>query len=61
MMSATGPVGPAGPCTPGGPMIEGTDPMDDADMVGASMPSGPRQRANMVGGGRRHCKSIVML
>lgn len=58
MMSATGPVGPVGP---GGPMMVGMVPMDDADMVGASMPSGPRQRANMVGGGRRHCKSIVML
>jgi hypothetical protein len=25
------------------------------------MPSGPRQRATTVGGGCRHCKSIVML
>jgi hypothetical protein len=58
MISATGPVGPAGP---GGPMMVGTDPMDDADTFGANVPSGPRQRANMVGGGFRHCKSIVML
>jgi hypothetical protein len=48
MMSATGPVGPVGP---GGPMMVGTDPMDDGDTAGASMPSGPRQRATTVGGG----------
>lgn len=58
MMSATGPVGPVGP---GGPMMVGTDPMDDTATVGASVPSGPRQRADMVGDGCRHCKSIVML
>jgi hypothetical protein len=42
-------------------MMVGTDPMDDGDTAGASMPSGPRQRATTVGGGCRHCKSIVML